>query len=51
MSSGLVNDAKTQERWQEEMRAAVERMAALANGQVVEPVRWRRHWSDITGAQ
>jgi hypothetical protein len=47
--SGLVNDAKTPERWQHEMRAAVDRMSALDAGQPVEPVRWRRRWTDITG--
>jgi hypothetical protein len=49
--SGVVNDAKTEERRQEEMRAAVKRMTALEDGQPVEPVRWRRHWSDITTGQ
>jgi hypothetical protein len=47
--SGLVNDTKTPERWQHEMRGAVDRMSALDAGQPVEPVRWRRRWTDITG--
>jgi hypothetical protein len=46
--SALVNDAKTPERWQHEMRAAVERMRALDYGAPVEPARWRRRWTDIT---
>ena len=29
MCSGLVNDAKTPERWQHEMRAAVDRIEVL----------------------
>jgi len=49
--SGLVNEAKTPERWQHEMRTAVERMWALDNGVPVEPARWRRRWTDITGSQ
>jgi len=48
--SAVVNNAKTPERWQEEMRAAVERMLALDEGRPVEPARWRRHWSDIIDA-
>ena len=49
--SGLVNEAKTAERWQHEMRTAVERMWALDNGVPVEPARWRRRWTDITSSQ
>jgi hypothetical protein len=45
--SGIVNDAKTPERWEAEMRAAMERVSAVQNGQEVEPPRWRRHWSAI----
>ena len=46
--SGLVNDAKTPERRQHEMRAAVDRMEALDAGQAVAPARSRKHWSEIT---
>ena len=49
--SGLVNDAKTPERWQHEMRTAVERMWALDDGVPLEPARWRRRWTDITSSQ
>jgi hypothetical protein len=49
--SSLVNDAKTQERWDEQLRDAAERMEAFYNGQAVEPAKWRRYWSDITGDQ
>jgi hypothetical protein len=45
--SGLVQDAKTPERWQEEMHAAVRRMEDLEAGRSVEPARWRRHWQEI----
>lgn len=46
--SGLVHGAKAPERWQEEMRAAAQRMSDIDDGRVVEPPRWRQHWSDIT---
>jgi hypothetical protein len=46
--SGLVNGAKTPEAWQDEMRAAVDRMEALDAGQAVAPARSRKHWSEIT---
>ena len=46
--SGLVNGAKTPEAWQDEMRAAVDRMEALDAGHAVAPARSRKHWSDIT---
>lgn len=49
--SGLVVDAKTPERWQAELRAAMERVSAVEDGRPVEPVRWRRHWSEITGTE
>jgi hypothetical protein len=45
--SGLVQDAKTPERWQEEMRAAAQRMSDIYVGREVEPPRWRQHWDDI----
>jgi hypothetical protein len=51
VSSGLVVDAKTPERWQAELRAAMERVSAVEDGRPVEPVRWRRHWSEITGTE
>jgi hypothetical protein len=47
VSSGIVNDAKTPERWQAELRAGMERVWAIENGQEVDPPRWRRHWSEI----
>jgi hypothetical protein len=47
----LVNDAKTPQRWQREMRAAVDPMSALNTGQPVEPVWWRRRWTDITSTR
>ena len=47
VSSGIVNDAKTPDRWQAEMRAGMERAWAIENGQEVDPPRWRRHWSEI----
>ena len=47
VSSGVVNDAKTPERWQAEMRAGMQRAWAMKDGQEVEPPRWRRHWSEI----
>jgi hypothetical protein len=46
--SRLVHDAKTPERWQEDLRAAAQRMSDIHAGRAVEPPRWRRHWSDIT---
>jgi hypothetical protein len=46
--SGLVHDAKTPEHWQEELRAAAQRMSDIEDGHPVEPPRWRRHWRDIT---
>lgn len=49
--SGLVIDAKTPERWQQEMRAAVERVWAIESHQPVGAPRWRRHWDDITGIE
>ena len=49
--SGIVNDAKTPERLQEEMRVAAERMWALDDAQPVEPARWRRTWSEIVDAE
>ena len=49
--SGIVNDAKTPERVQEEMRVAAERMWALDDAQLVEPARWRRTWSEIVDGE
>jgi hypothetical protein len=49
--SGIVNDAKTPERLQEEMRAAAERMWAPDDAPPVEPARWRRTWSEIVDAE
>ncbi len=46
--SGLVQDAKTPERWQEEMRAGVQRLEDSKAGRHVEPPRWRGHWREIT---
>jgi hypothetical protein len=50
VSSGLVNGAKTPERWQAEMRAGMERMEAAGRGEVLAPAAWRRHWSEVTEA-
>lgn len=47
--SALVHDAKTPERWQQELRAAADRMDSLVTGQPVPPARWRGRWSDIAG--
>ena len=46
--SGLVQDAKTPERWQEEMIAGVQRVDDVNAGRSVEPTRWRGHWREIT---
>ena len=45
--SGLVPDAKTPERWQEEMHSAVRRMEDVEAGRPVEPARWRGRWLGI----
>ncbi|MGH9055704.1 MAG: hypothetical protein ACRDYY_07555 [Acidimicrobiales bacterium] len=45
--SGLVQDAKTPERWQEELHAAAQRMWDIQSGRPVDSPRWRRHWNDI----
>jgi len=46
--SGLVQDAKTPERWQEEMRAGVQGVEDMKAGRPVERPRWRGHWREIT---
>jgi len=46
--SGLVQDAKTPERWQEEMLAGVQRVEDVKAGRPVNPPRWRGHWREIT---
>jgi hypothetical protein len=51
VSSRLVNDAKTPERWQVELHAAMQRVSRAQVGRPVEPVRWRRHWSEITASE
>lgn len=45
--SGLVQDAKTPERWDEELYVAAQRMWDIQSGRPVDPPRWRRHWNDI----
>lgn len=50
VSSGLVNGAKTPERWQQELHAAMQRLWASEDGQEIEPPKWRRHWSEIAEA-
>ncbi len=47
--SGLVQDAKTPERWQEEMRAGLQRLEHSKAGRQLEPPRWRGNWREITG--
>lgn len=48
--SGLVQDAKTPERWHEEMRAGVQRVDDVKAGRPVEQPRWRGHWRVIIEA-
>ena len=47
VSSGLVNGAKTPERWAADIQAGLERLQSFQDGEDVPPASWRGRWSEI----